>query len=1135
MRTGIALALLWGGAVMAQGVVKVPPGETSLMDIGIYRVGYQSYGGPIVMMPDSWVGHFEPVAGISYKPGDTVLGRKALLIHSPWHIPPGRTFADYPLQLPDLKPLTLTTGIAMLPEVATPDKSDGVTFSAFVIEGGKETELFRQHQAQGQWIDKSFDLAAYAGKSIVLRLQVEPGPKNSPSFDFSYWGDPKITAGTPQGSRAELVRQLLAQKAYKATANADLTALSNDPTNGVTPSNLLQHRNGVFKREHGWDFEYEGADCKLVYHYEPKTGTLSDFTCAMDGGAAFAPAADGGVFAEIKDGDKVQRTLLTTSKVPQVRLDKNLLNVTCEYDVNGQTVPVQWTFGIAGKALTVTANCDQPALVGLSLGRVTGAPLRQSVSVPYLPGPPVFYLPSPGAYVYRYLNWKTSNASYDPGADSSYDRKTDGTLNPLHEEGYVAVSPQIGEVWPNIPWAPSPYLGLLGDRIMLDVWGHHKGTFQGSAENLRDLKDNGIDHVAIINHVWQRWGYDVKLPDHVPANPGLGGDEGMIAFGKAANESGYVWSVHENYIDLYPDAPSYDETAAVLRADGSKSPAWYNPGTKVQSFGLKCNRAKGYAEQNSPYIHKTYGTTAGYLDVHTCVPPWHQLDHEASQPLAAMARAKVKYDGELFQYMRDTHGGPLFGEGANQFYWAGQADGVEAQVAGGESHTPLLDLDLLKMHPQMVNHGMGYYERWFNGGYDARWGFNVATMEHVDKYRAQELAYGHAGFVGSAVTDDVQWVAQEHHMVHPVQALYGTAKPTSISYEVEGQLVPTSIALAVGDTSRQCIKYDSGLTLWVNWREEPWRVGQTTLPQWGFLAEGPQTKVWTALQEGKLADYAECPEYVFADARTTFDMPYRRASVDIEPRLKEFKPLGGNRPAVRFAITYEWIVNDKLDQDYHVFVHFTNPKSASGNQDIVFQGDHAPPKPTTQWQPGERLIDGPHEVTVPDGDLTTFDIVIGLYQGGRVSLKGPNAGDQRILVGTLEVTREGQKAVAVKLADSTQRIAELTKSTTDFGVRLNPAGTRIDFGKIVTDGSVKVNLGKDRLMVFPYPRERQFTVTLNLPALLPNVKSDWRNVQVRALAAGTQAEMGKVEAKVENGIVTWECGGKGVGRYVVTW
>ena len=159
---------------------------------------------------------------------------------------------------------------------------------------------------------------------------------------------------------------------------------------------------------------------------------------------------------------------------------------------------------------------------------------------------------------------------------------------------------------------------------MLDLWRHHNGTYQGDGENLLALRDHGVDHVAIIQHVWQRWGYDVKLPDHLPANPEFGGDEGMIAFGKAANRCGYVWSLHENYIDLYPDAPSYDPTARVLLSDGSPSKAWYNPGTQVQSFGLKCNRALDFARRSrprgpSPLRH--HGRLPGRAHVRAAVAP----------------------------------------------------------------------------------------------------------------------------------------------------------------------------------------------------------------------------------------------------------------------------------------------------------------------------------------------------------------------------------------------------------------------------------------------------------------------------------------------------------------------------------
>ncbi|MBM4079037.1 MAG: hypothetical protein FJ278_04995, partial [Planctomycetes bacterium] len=55
--------------------VPLPPGETPLADIGLYRVAYQSYGKEVVEMPVSWTGHFETVSGVSYVPNERVLDR----------------------------------------------------------------------------------------------------------------------------------------------------------------------------------------------------------------------------------------------------------------------------------------------------------------------------------------------------------------------------------------------------------------------------------------------------------------------------------------------------------------------------------------------------------------------------------------------------------------------------------------------------------------------------------------------------------------------------------------------------------------------------------------------------------------------------------------------------------------------------------------------------------------------------------------------------------------------------------------------------------------------------------------------------------------------------------------------------
>ena len=169
------------------------------------------------------------------------------------------------------------------------------------------------------------------------------------------------------------------------------------------------------------------------------------------------------------------------------------------------------------------------------------------------------------------------------------------------------------------------------------------------------------------------------------------------------------------------------------------------------------------------------------------------------------------------------------------------------------------------------------------------------------------------------------------------------------------------------------------------------------LPQWGFLALGPDTEVATALRNGRLGDYAECPEFIFADARTHFD------------------PTDGRGATI----------------------------SAS---------------PATRPPPG---------------------------------------------------------------------------SNEDFTAHTNPPGTWLDFGKVATDGSLKINREANRLVIFPYPRDKSFRASLDLKALAPTAKRT--KVQVRALAAETQRDLGPIDFKMEGGQMLLTFATPGAGRYVVTW
>lgn len=64
-----------------------------------------------------------------------------------------------------------------------------------------------------------------------------------------------------------------------------------------------------------------------------------------------------------------------------------------------------------------------------------------------------------------------------------------------------------------------------------------------------------------------------------------------------------------------------------------------------------------------------------------------------------------------------------------------------------------------------------------------------------------------------------------------------TSKVRRILYEVNGELVPSSVALALNASLEKIfVEYQSGLRLWVNAGNELWQVEGKKLPQFGFVS-----------------------------------------------------------------------------------------------------------------------------------------------------------------------------------------------------------------------------------------------------------------------------------------------------------
>ena len=129
--------------------------------------------------------------------------------------------------------------------------------------------------------------------------------------------------------------------------------------------------------------------------------------------------------------------------------------------------------------------------------------------------------------------------------------------------------------------------------------------------------------------------------------------------------------------------------------------------------------------------------------------------------------------------------------------------------------------------------------------------------------------------------------------------------------------------------------------------------------------------------------------------------------------------------------------------------------------------------------------------------------------------------------------RQGEKVTNITAEKTAASAPGPADTGADFTAHLNPADTWIEFGKVATDGSVKIQREPDRLTVFPYPRDKRFRVSLDLQALAPS--ADPSRLQVQAMAAGTGQPLGAADFVWERGRLVLTVGTPGVGRYLVTW
>ncbi len=640
------------------------------------------------------------------------------------------------------------------------------------------------------------------------------------------------------------------------------------------------------------DLTYNGPDCKIIYRFIPKTGTLADLTIIYNDHFEFFPSYFGGITSFTLKGKELHPWEgKHASQLLEETSQGNSYKAKFRWSYEGKSFVFSVKIWRLAKTLAIEFSSPSTSHVirEFSLYRSEWTPEPKIIQLPY--GHNVLF--TNGIFISALLNPLLSNAStllplkyYESSTSAQYGQAarysalTDGSSRKLHETINITVSPEISDTFFYVPNPISVYRGLLADKIVVDLW---RQNFSECLDDLQTLVSWGLKDLLVIIHVWQKYGYDNGLPSTYPAGDAYGGESGLKEIIDICESNGYLYAFHTNYVDFYENSDVWNPDDIALNPDGTWVEAWYNPSTGMQSYLMKPSRCGFYADLYEPLIHDSYRTKAAFLDVHTSVLPSFKVDFDA-RVLDSGKQVSTFYEyRDLISSVRNIHSGPVVGEGIGYSapIWAGYIDALEAdprrrhdifEGIGGSEVPLIVDYKLKVLHDHFVSFGAGYLERF----YLDKW--SEYSKKELEKYRITEIAFANAGFLSNPLTKRISQkeILREYCFLKNLQKYYLTETPEEILYRVDDRLLPLSEALrrilpfasidnlnSILNKKLSLLKiiYSDGFTLHLNRSPfESWDILKNdvlyTLPPNGFLAsKGDEFLGYSAIIDGKKTDH----------------------------------------------------------------------------------------------------------------------------------------------------------------------------------------------------------------------------------------------------------------------------------------
>lgn len=663
---------------------------------------------------------------------------------------------------------------------------------------------------------------------------------------------------------------------------------SNDGMLPTPPAGVLTTVNVT---DNGVLFQSEINGSVIGYDIEPSKGFLNGVTVKYNS-KIFKPTQGGGIMLG-KYGSALQN-VVDEGEVISSELNGNMYKVIWKYSKQQPAITWEAEYQLKGLTLLVDIRCKSDLAGGVSFGAVSGLEDGRQFFVPYLLINRIEHIYTDGPYMacgngvfvsvlpdcfnsdFSYVEPKVGSPAdglIPLMKETQYIPLTSGKRNDLRDRILISVSPEFADVLPNARNPISP------NREKMSKWIYFH-SYYTDISLFSTLKRYGMDNLIAGTHNMHQAGSGQKDYSTISCRwrprPEYG-FQNWIEYRKSLKDLGYLFSTYTYFPSVSPINEYWSENKIALKSSGALYRGWW-----YGEYMLKLKDSINIARAVGQITKEIAPADCTYLDIHSVIGP-AAMDYEEGVEGAGKARFDLTGNALIMDETRKWNG-LVIGEGYHRWFYAGMSDADYASMVRPTKYkstadmAPLVDFDLLKIHPFGHGLGMGYCSQLFNSEEDWKemqtdQGDPAAPSGYY-KLIAASLAYGHMGIMGYDYMPPLSRMLQLYCTMMAVQPEYLADNVKKIEYYDGSNFISTSKALLTNtqELGKIRVVYQKGLQVYVNYNPASnWKIeaeGRTfELPPYGWLAlKEPHVFCYRAIINGNPVEYAKCSDFIYMNA-----------------------------------------------------------------------------------------------------------------------------------------------------------------------------------------------------------------------------------------------------------------------------